>query len=87
MEKRWIRLTGNERHRFESFSQLRLAAFSESREAYTVSLAGRDEVLLALRASGEFGRTPPVRLTARDARRLAADLLACAGAIDGSSGD
>jgi hypothetical protein len=85
--ERCIRGTRDERHRLESFSQLRFSAVPENPHAYAVSRGGREKVVLALRALDGLERSPSVRLTPRDARRLAADLLACAGAIDGSMGD
>jgi hypothetical protein len=52
------------------------------RAPYVVVLNGR-EIVLKVR-SGGFARDPLLRLDAATARRLAGDLLAFAGAIDGA---
>ncbi|HEX8166424.1 MAG TPA: hypothetical protein VF601_11630 [Beijerinckiaceae bacterium] len=54
---------------------------------YVVVLDGRDEIVLKVRPSGAFPRAPLLRLDPAAARRLAGELLAFAGAIDGAPSD
>ena len=58
----------------------------DGRAPYVAVLNGRDEIVLKVR-SGGFARDPLLRLDAATARRLAGDLLAFAGAIDGAPSD
>jgi hypothetical protein len=87
MQKRFT--TGDAQHRLAGLSQLRIFEFArddDEAERCAVSAGGCDRVVLTLRANA-LGRRHTVSLTAREARRLAANLLAQAGAVDGSTGD
>lgn len=52
-----------------------------------VTLSAHDEIVLTVGMSNVFVGRHSARLQPGEARRLAADLLAFAGAVDGSSGD
>ena len=58
----------------------------DGRGVWTVALRGQEEVLLSF-APDHLLQSRSLRLNARSARKLAAELLAHAGALDGSSGD
>ena len=62
------------------------AAKNEGRAPYVVVLNGREEIVLKVRPTGA-SRDPLLRLDAAAARRLAGELLAFAGAIDGAPSD
>ena len=62
------------------------AANGGERPPYVVVLNGRDEIVLKVRPNGG-SRDPLLRLDAAAARRLAGELLAFAGAIDGAPSD
>jgi hypothetical protein len=63
------------------------AATNDVRAPYTVTLGGRDEIVLKLQPPATFLRDSSLRLDPAAARRLAGELLAFAGAIDGAPSD
>jgi hypothetical protein len=60
---------------------------NDERASYVVVRNGRDEIVLKVRPTGAFPRDPLLRLDPAAARRLAGELLAFAGTIDGAPSD
>jgi hypothetical protein len=60
---------------------------AEAQKPWRLSLDQRDEIILTLGTPGLLERGPSIRLPAEGARKLAGQLLAYAGALDGSAGD
>jgi hypothetical protein len=81
-----LRLSPGTGRGFPAFSALRREPGSAGRGAWTVSHRGPEGILLEVRSCGSE-REPSLRLDAAAARRLAGELLALAGAIDGSASD
>jgi hypothetical protein len=61
--------------------------FAEAQRPWRLSLDLRDEIVLTVGSAGILERGPSIRLAADGARKLAGQLLAYAGALDGSAGD
>jgi hypothetical protein len=80
-----LRLSPGQRRGFPAFSALNREPGSAGRGAWTVSHRGPEGILLEVRSGGSL--EPSLRLDAAAARRLAGELLAFAGAIDGSASD
>jgi hypothetical protein len=80
-----LRLSPGQGRGFPAFSALHREPGSGARGAWTVSHRGPEGILLEVRSGGSL--EPSLRLDAAGARRLAGELLALAGAIDGSASD
>ena len=80
-----LRLSPGQGRGFPAFSPLHREPGSGGRGAWTVSHRGPEGILLEVRSGGSL--EPSLRLDAAAARRLAGELLALAGPIDGSASD